>query len=574
VAHAQKKDLKVKTISYADDITCIVSNIEGIQKIIDAYSNFSDYSGIKLNVSKTEIMIAGKQDDPVRTFKIKYRGTELTLHDQDQVTICGICFSNDQNISHKKNVDDKIIKLERQLNIWRQRNLTLQGKILIVKTFGLSQLTYSMQSTLFSINDLRRIDDIIFRFIWNAKGRVVHKIKKSILMSDKSEGGLNAPNIEEIYNAIVYRSVMNFNKSVHPVFSLYEYKLGNSGFDFKNYYSNLINESSYVVTAIRVHNLIGKQIKKDIENFENTRDGIHKGYFSFLQNLSIMKTQVTNVNQQIMLQRLLVNGIETVGKLNDEKQNLRINFLFLDVHQIYHSLPIAWRKLLLRTTRSHPVTDLVYAGTNKWIQPDRVTLRDVKRAIRGGESNKVNAYVTSKHPQINEPFKNPFTTLHRDIKDVKLNNIQYKILHNIYPTLKHLKKWKLAVSENCTMCNEPETIKHVIYDCPVAAKAIYDMKSFLENKLSIHFSIEYGDVLMGVSAYSRISNLTLQEKKVVDTCMILLKQKLILQRDDKHYISEEEVKNLINERAKLECSNSYKYKKRANAVWNKFRVTA
>jgi hypothetical protein len=564
-------DLKVKTIAYADDITCIIRNVEGIQKIIDTYSNFSDYSGIKLNVSKTEILVVGKRDDLVRRFVVKYRGSELILHDQDQVTICGICFSNDKNLAHRKNVDDKIIKMERQLNIWRQRNLTLEGKILIVKTFGLSQLTYSMQSTYFTNDDLKHIDNLIFRFLWNAKERMVHKIKKNILMANKSEGGLQAPNIEANYMAIVYKSVMNFANVNHPVFYLYKDELESNGFDFKSYYSNGTNRSTYVTCAIKVHAIIGKRIKKDIEDFENSSDGIHKCYFSFMQNLNIMKTQATNTNQQAMLQRLLVNGIDTVGKLNREKLNMRYNFLFLDVHQIFHTIPISWRKLLQKMNRNHSISDLVYAGTNRWIEPKKITLKDVKKSIIKGESNNFQTYLVHKHPQLVATLKNPFTALHRDIKDVKLKNIQYKILHNIYPTRKHLKKWKLADSENCTMCNEPETLKHAIFDCPVAAKAIFDVKSLLENKLQIHLTFEYESVLLGVN--SSTVGLPVRVGSIVDTCLILVKQKLILQRDDKPFLSNEVVEHLVTERARLENINAIRYKKNnANKIWLKLRA--
>jgi hypothetical protein len=74
----------------------------------------------------------------------------ITIYDKDSVCICGITYSNDDNKSYNENITNKILKLERQLNIWRQRNLTLEGKILIVKTFGLSQLIYSLQSTTIS----------------------------------------------------------------------------------------------------------------------------------------------------------------------------------------------------------------------------------------------------------------------------------------------------------------------------------------------------------------------------------------------------------------------------------------
>jgi hypothetical protein len=50
--------------------------------------------------------------------------------------------------------------MERQLNIWRQRNVSTEGKILLVKTFGLSQLIYSLQATNIKIEEEKKIEEI------------------------------------------------------------------------------------------------------------------------------------------------------------------------------------------------------------------------------------------------------------------------------------------------------------------------------------------------------------------------------------------------------------------------------
>jgi exonuclease III len=153
------ESINVKTISYADDITCIVTSIDSIQKIIETYESFSNFSGIKLNVDKTELLVLGKdlKKDKVKV-NITYRGNSYALIEQDEVCICGITFSNNKTIAYKRNINEKIVKLERQLDIWRQRNLTLEGKILIVKTFGLSQITYALQSTEIKEEEIKRID--------------------------------------------------------------------------------------------------------------------------------------------------------------------------------------------------------------------------------------------------------------------------------------------------------------------------------------------------------------------------------------------------------------------------------
>ena len=152
---------EVKNFSYADDITALCENKEGIQEIINCYNTFTSFSGIMLNLPKTEILVIGKKTQSKESFKIVSNTVELLIHDQECVKICGITFSNNPIIAYTANVKDKILKLEGQLNIWRQRNLSLKGKILIVKTFGLSQLVYSMQATSFHTKELKLIEQIL-----------------------------------------------------------------------------------------------------------------------------------------------------------------------------------------------------------------------------------------------------------------------------------------------------------------------------------------------------------------------------------------------------------------------------
>jgi hypothetical protein len=137
----------INNCAYADDITGICQNKRGIQEIITIYEQFTKISGIKLNVPKTEIMILGDKSNTKKQFNINYNQEIITITNQDSVKICGITFSNDKEVSYNENIINKIHKMERQLNIWRQRNISLEGKILLVKCFGLSQLIYSLQAT-------------------------------------------------------------------------------------------------------------------------------------------------------------------------------------------------------------------------------------------------------------------------------------------------------------------------------------------------------------------------------------------------------------------------------------------
>ena len=57
----------------------------------------------------------------------------------------GVFFSDGKNLQLENNFRKKILNIESILKMWRQRNLTPEGKIIIFKTLALSKITFLAQ---------------------------------------------------------------------------------------------------------------------------------------------------------------------------------------------------------------------------------------------------------------------------------------------------------------------------------------------------------------------------------------------------------------------------------------------
>jgi len=66
----------------------------------------------------------------------------------------------------------------------KKRNLTLDGKINIVKTFGLSKLIYNLSVLAIPEHFIKETEKLIFDFIW--EGKPV-KIKKSTIIGEEKK---------------------------------------------------------------------------------------------------------------------------------------------------------------------------------------------------------------------------------------------------------------------------------------------------------------------------------------------------------------------------------------------------
>ena len=90
----------------------------------------------------------------------------------------------------------KLVKIKSIIEQWSKRNLNLIGKLCIIKTLLISQLSHLFislpnppENTLISL-----LKCILFNFLWNSK---VEKIKRNVLYQKHEYGGVEMIDIEK-----------------------------------------------------------------------------------------------------------------------------------------------------------------------------------------------------------------------------------------------------------------------------------------------------------------------------------------------------------------------------------------
>ncbi len=141
----------------------------------------------------------------------------------------------------------------------------MEGKILITKTFGISQLIYSLQTTSIRNEDVKRVENIIYKFIWNIPNncnRVNGKISRQKLQAKKEQGGMNAPNIEYINKALKYKFLLRQINNKHPVNYMTKDILNKEGISIDDLNIRKTTDSKYLNTCIKVHNKLYTLLRK------------------------------------------------------------------------------------------------------------------------------------------------------------------------------------------------------------------------------------------------------------------------------------------------------------------------
>ena len=162
--------------------------------------NFSSFSGLQPNLSKCEVAGIGLLK-VVKVAVSEIKSIELT---KDAIKILGIFFSYSKNIELEQNFKKTIIDIEKIFRMWRQRDLTLEGKIVIFKTLALSKFVFLAQVLSIPNEITTTIQRIQREFLWNSSNV---KIKHETICNDFQNGGLKNVDIPSKISSLQCSSV-------------------------------------------------------------------------------------------------------------------------------------------------------------------------------------------------------------------------------------------------------------------------------------------------------------------------------------------------------------------------------
>ena len=203
---------------------------------------FSKFSGLKPNMLKCGVAGIGS----LKGVKMAVCGIKCIDLITETIRILGVHFSYSQKLKTKKNFVKSITNMQNVLNLWRIRNITLEGKILIFKTLALSKIAYLTLITSFSKQLIEEIQRTQKAFIWN---NWTPKIKHETLCNSFEEGSPKNVDINSKFGSLQYSSVKRLYDDKFHEWKLIPLHLIKStfGINFK-FHSNLDFDDSKILT--------------------------------------------------------------------------------------------------------------------------------------------------------------------------------------------------------------------------------------------------------------------------------------------------------------------------------------
>ena len=461
-----------KAAAYADDISVICLNtVESIQNVFSEYNKLSQLSGLELNADKTEILKLYEEGQSEIEFS--YGNQNHKISTVNKIKICGLYYCREQEEEYKLNVKDKIEKVEIQIKKWSRNHLTMEGKILIVKTFGLSQVIYNMQVHEFKEKEIVYLERLVFGFLWgNAENfRGIDRIKRSILKNEFIYGGLNVTDVECLDRSLKTRQFFRASITNHPISDIQKLLSCSVSNDkqIRQEYHKISNKEAI---CSRAHNSINHVTDYNRANY-NLRTCEETEIANTVNEIASIRIRDFLTRKKLLLHLCLFKpleeiGITTLGELYQEyefEQDVATNRRMKGILNAFPNNLVEFLGRMNEDTNSNEEVKNIKISDLIRKEYVKITTKELQKLLKSVLNKIENADFIKKLGV--ETFNNQnIADFRGKCKNVKLRNIYFRLIHNDFFSREKMKKFKMIECDKCLRCGRIESSKHLVWECP------------------------------------------------------------------------------------------------------------
>jgi hypothetical protein len=476
---------QIKIIQYADDTVLFCKTKDELYMVLSIVNSFTAVAGPRLNLAKTEGIKLGKlKNEPDLMPDIKWCNVVKCL---------GIAVGTDKINCDTINWEDKLDKIQKLLDSWRTRELTLFGKALIVKSLAISKIVYSVINSTIPNQVADKVNKIVYNFIWNKKDR----IKRKVMIAPTLHGGIKMIDIETFFTSLKASWIERlFEDGVQTWNCIGHYLLGmiDEYMLLETNFTNVAEFPPCKKLPLFYQQVIMSYNKCKYIRLPETIDCLKDQYIWGNKSLQIYSKKdrcLTSLHFPTWMKSgfLYVKDLPIMdGKIDVKhimsKLNCNIN-IHVEVNKLQQSLT-PYKNILMgynQIAEGKKNTGFTYIPKYIVKTKERYNLL-LEKKYENAKFKEVE-HILGYHLEVSD-LENICRTKIIDIKEKKISEFNFKMLHNILPCGALLSKWCDNRNKYCDKCNEVETISHLLWHCYFAK---YTWR-IVGNALDFVFSIE------------------------------------------------------------------------------------
>ncbi len=483
---------------YADDTTLFLdSKEENINNVFSMLDQFASCSGLRVNVEKTKAVWMGRHP---RNDRELCHNINISWVKDGKFEVLGLKYDLLQNDITESNFWEKLESIRKLLSTWSWRNLTIYGKITVIKSLAVPLLVHLFRALPNPGNDFyKEIDKVFYNFIWNGKP---HKIKKNVLISSPEKGGANMIHLESFSRTMKIfwiRKLFNENE-INQWKLLVTDELSKFGGNLMwNYHSDsLIKISNKNIFNPFWSNLI--RIWAEIQSNNGRGDCLSEPLW--------FNPAIKVGNKTVFYKQWSEAGINYINDLlSDEGQLMDVNLFiqkytmgneYLRFFSIKSAIPNSWKQHIENNPKILDNTNSV--ALEKLMKNKQTNKKFFYNSLLEKiEENPEKAQLKWNSKVEVENFEEYYYIISKYLKDVTLKAFQYKIIHRILPTNKLLFKMRESHYSLCHFCGfHQETLEHLFFECMTVKNLWFRAQdTFLIKEKFTNFKLDLKTVMLG-----------------------------------------------------------------------------
>jgi hypothetical protein len=424
------------------------------------------------------------------------------------------------NSNNTNKFDEKMDYINIILKKWENRNLSLFGKIRILKTYALSQLTLPASTLCIPNYLVKKVEKIFYTFLWGKS----EKVKRKKLIQKTSQGGLNMVDIQSYLDSLSATWITRIRESDPNV---------DQWAQLPNVFLKVINVNDIGL----VLNFDNTVVFKEVENIPSFyRQAVvcfnaafacdRTDFEESIMNQSLWgnKFITHNIKRKknvLFLRNWIRSGVRNVKDLQFKDGILNVNQTYQQIilkQNIYCEIKLVKEALspfkTIINQRNIKPSNLIRPIKSKVIYN---LLKD--KMLQGTKNANEIKYLTQFCTE--EDICGAFNKKVLVEREIKLKEFNFKLLHGILPCNKNLKQWRIRPDESCDLCGIPQSIEHLIYSCIYIQplwnfiNSIFDLNIGYKQILGLdkQFNFDFVTTIVSFVIYKQWLLLSLENKK-------------------------------------------------------------